>query len=37
MHRIQHFKINGRIVWDRKNRIDILTGGEQQNEPLEGK
>lgn len=37
MHRIQHFKINRRIVWDRKNRIDILTGSEQQNEPLEGK
>ena len=32
MHRIQHFKINGRIVWDRKKRIDILTGSEQQQQ-----
>lgn len=30
MHRIRHYKINDRIVWDRTNKIDILTGSEQQ-------
>ncbi|CAF3835210.1 unnamed protein product [Rotaria magnacalcarata] len=26
MHRLRHFKINGEVVWDRTNKIDILTG-----------
>lgn len=40
MHRIRYFKLNGTIVWDRDNRIDLLTGGSvshllqsQQNAP----
>jgi len=32
MHRIRHFKINGRMVWDRKSKLDILTGSDQQDE-----
>ena len=28
MHRLRHFKINGQVVWDRTNKIDILTGNE---------
>jgi len=35
MHRIRHYKISGRIVWDRTNKIDLLTGSEQQIELLE--
>ena len=26
LHRIRHFKINDKIVWDREKRIDLLTG-----------
>ncbi len=36
MHRIRYYKINGRIVWDRTNKIDILTGSEQQNQVPDG-
>lgn len=25
-HRIRYFKINGRVVWDREQKIDLLTG-----------
>ena len=31
MHRIRHYKINGKIVWDRIKKIDLLTGSEQNN------
>ena len=27
-HRIRYFKINEKIVWDRENRIDLLTGAD---------
>ncbi|CAF0817431.1 unnamed protein product [Adineta ricciae] len=30
MHRIRHFKIGGRTVWDRTKKLDVLTGSEQQ-------
>jgi len=36
MHRIRHFKINGRMVWDRASKLDILSGSEQQNEISDG-
>ncbi len=36
MHRVRYYKINGRIVWDRTNKIDILTGSEQQNQVSNG-
>ena len=26
LHRIRHFKINGTLVWDRDQRIDLMTG-----------
>lgn len=29
MHRIRHFKINGKLVWDRSKRLDLLTGSQQ--------
>ncbi|CAF4525052.1 unnamed protein product, partial [Rotaria sp. Silwood2] len=32
MHRIQYYKINEQIVWDRTKKLDILTGGDQLNE-----
>ncbi|CAM4875460.1 unnamed protein product [Rotaria socialis] len=32
MHRIRYYKINGSIVWDRINKIDILTGSEIHDE-----
>ena len=28
LHRIQYYKICGKIVWDRKNKIDLLTGAD---------
>ncbi|CAF3473620.1 unnamed protein product, partial [Rotaria sp. Silwood2] len=31
-HRIQYYKINEQIVWDRTKKLDILTGGDQLNE-----
>jgi hypothetical protein len=37
MHRIRHFKIAGQIVWDRTNKLDILTGSEQENGTFDGK
>jgi hypothetical protein len=36
MHRLRHFKINGRLVWDRTNKLDVLTGSDQQQEMSEG-
>ena len=36
MHRIRYYKINGRVVWDRTNKIDVLTGSEQQDQPSHG-
>jgi hypothetical protein len=36
MHRIRHFKINGRMVWNRTSKLDILTGSGQQNEISDG-
>lgn len=35
MHRIRHYKINGRLVWDRVQKLDLLTGSEQQLEMIE--
>ena len=26
LHRIRHYKINNKIVWDREKRVDLLTG-----------
>jgi hypothetical protein len=37
MHRIRYYKINGRTVWDRTRKFDVLTGSEQQNEILDGR
>jgi hypothetical protein len=37
MHRVRYFKINGRMVWDRTSKLDILTGNEQQNEASDGR
>ncbi|CAF3680828.1 unnamed protein product [Adineta steineri] len=31
MHRLRYFKINGRTVWDRTKKLDILTGSEQED------
>ena len=36
MHRIRHFKIGGRTVWDRTKKLDVLTGSEQQEVILNG-
>ena len=36
MHRIRHFKIGGRTVWDRTNKLDILTGNDQLNGTSDG-
>ncbi|CAF2976695.1 unnamed protein product [Rotaria sp. Silwood2] len=36
MHRIRHFKINGQIVWDRTQKLDILTGSDQGNATSDG-
>ena len=36
MHRIRHFKIGGRTVWDRTKKLDVLTGSEQQDVILNG-
>jgi endonuclease/exonuclease/phosphatase family metal-dependent hydrolase len=36
MHRVRYYKINERIVWDRTNKIDVLTGSEQQNQVPDG-
>jgi hypothetical protein len=36
MHRIRYYKINGRMVWDRMSKLDILTRSEQQNETSDG-
>jgi hypothetical protein len=37
MHRIRFYKVNGRTVWDRTKKIDILTGSEQQNGASDGR
>jgi hypothetical protein len=37
MHRLRHFKINGRLVWDRTKKVDVLTGSENQNEASDGR
>ncbi|CAF3304625.1 unnamed protein product [Rotaria sp. Silwood2] len=31
LHRIRHFKLNGNLVWDRRKRLDLITGSQQQN------
>ena len=36
MHRIRHYKINGRLVWDRIKKVDTLTGSDQGNETSNG-
>jgi hypothetical protein len=32
MHRIRYYKINQKIVWDRIQKYDILTGGDIHQE-----
>lgn len=35
MHRIRHYKINGKIVWDRTKKFDIMTGNEIVNNAID--
>ena len=37
MHRVRYFKVNGRILWDRTNKLDLLTGVEWSSETRKGR